>query len=79
MTVMKNSHRARCRSFPVDIYTSFEAQLLNLDWNGPVCLGVIYRPPHSVKDFLQQFTDFTGEGVRSSTGWQPLTGHVTRQ
>ncbi len=33
------------------------------DSDGPICLEVIYRPPHSVKDFLQQFTDFIGNIV----------------
>lgn len=47
---------------PVSIaaFSSFEAQVLHLDWNGPVCLGVIYRPPHSSKDFIQQLTEFIG-------------------
>ncbi len=42
------------------MFTSFEVQLLHLDWNGPVLSGVIYRPPHSAKDFIQQFTEFIG-------------------
>ncbi|KAI2647331.1 Transposable element Tc1 transposase [Labeo rohita] len=63
VTVMKNSHRAQCRSVSLDIYTSFEAQLIHFDWNGPICLGLFYHPPHSVKDFLQQFTDFIGNIV----------------
>lgn len=60
MTILKSSFLVRCRSVPVSVFTSFEAQLLHLDWNGPVLLGWIYRPPHSVKDFIQQFTEFIG-------------------
>ncbi len=45
---------------PVTSFSSFEAQLLHLDWNGPVCLGAIYRPPHSSKDFIQHFTELIG-------------------
>ncbi len=40
------------------MFTSFEVQFLYLDWNGPVLLAVIYRPPHSAKDFIQRFTEF---------------------
>lgn len=60
VTILKDSFFERCRSVSVDAFTSFEAQLLHLDWNGPVLLGVIYRPPHSAKDFIQQFTEFIG-------------------
>ncbi len=58
VTILKSSFRVRCRSVPVSPFTSFEAQLLHLDWT--VLLGVIYHPPHSIKDFKQQFTEFIG-------------------
>ncbi len=45
---------------PVTAFSSFEAQLLHLDWNGPVCLGAIYRPLHSSKVFIQHFTELIG-------------------
>lgn len=44
-----------CRSVPVNVFTSFEAQLLRLNWNGPVLLWVNYRPPH-----FQQLTEPIG-------------------
>lgn len=49
-----------CRSVPVNIFTSFEAQLLRLNWNGPVFLGVNFHPPHSSKDFIKKFTEPIG-------------------
>ncbi len=60
VTILNNSLSARCRLVPVPAFPSFEAQLLHLDWNGPVCLGAIYRPPHSSKDFIQHFTELIG-------------------
>lgn len=54
VTILKNSFSARCRLSPIMAFSSFEAQLLYVDWNGPVSLGLIYRPPHSTKDFIQQ-------------------------
>lgn len=50
----------RCQLVLVNELTSFEAQLLHLDWNGPVLLEVIYHHPYSAKDFIQQFTEFIG-------------------
>lgn len=41
-------------------FNSFEVQLLNLDWNGPLCIDVIYRPPHSTKDFIKHFIELMG-------------------
>ncbi len=60
VTILKNSLSARCRLVPVTAFSSFEAQLLHLDWNGPVCLGAIYRPLHSSKVFIQHFTELIG-------------------
>lgn len=60
MTIFKNSFSVRCRPVPFCAFSSFEAQLLHLDWNGPILLGVIYRPPLPLQDFIQQFTEFIG-------------------
>uniref|UniRef100_A0A8C2BTF1 Reverse transcriptase domain-containing protein n=1 Tax=Cyprinus carpio TaxID=7962 RepID=A0A8C2BTF1_CYPCA len=59
-TILKNSLSARCRLVPGTAFSSFEAQFLHLNWNGPGCLVVIYRPPHCTKDFIQHFTELIG-------------------
>ncbi len=57
----------------MDVFTSFEVQLLHLDWNGPVLLGVIYHPPHSAKDFIQQFTEFIGNIAITNEIWMSIS------
>lgn len=60
LTILNNSLSSRCRMVPATAFPSFETQLLHLDWNGPTCIGVIYRPPLFTKDFILQFTEFIG-------------------
>ncbi|XP_067283633.1 uncharacterized protein [Pseudorasbora parva] len=53
--IMKKTIRPRCRLLPTTVFNSFEVQLLQLDWSGPVAIATIYRPPHLTKDFLNEF------------------------
>ncbi len=37
--IFKNSFRIHCRPVPSAVYSSFEVQLLRLEWNDPVLLA----------------------------------------
>ncbi len=39
-------------------FSSFLAQLLSFEWNGPILLAVLYRPLG--KDFIFEFTELMG-------------------
>jgi len=61
--ILKNSFGSYCHSVPSTFYSSFEVQLLRLEFDDPVLLALVYRPPHLVKDFISEFTAFMGECV----------------
>ncbi len=61
--ILKKSLSIHCRSVPSAVYSSFEVQLLRLEWNDPVLLALVYRPPHLVKDFINEFTAFMGDCI----------------
>lgn len=53
--IAKDSFRLRCRLLSPTTFTSFEAQVLLLNWSEPVALALMYRPPHLIKDFIVDF------------------------
>ncbi len=61
--ILKNCFSIHCHSVPSAVYSSFEVQLLRLEWNDPVLLALVYRPPHLVKDFISEFTAFVGDCI----------------
>ncbi len=62
--ILKNSFSIHCHFVPSVVYSSFEVQLLRLEWNDPVLLALVYRPPHLVKDFISEFTAFVGDCIK---------------
>lgn len=55
-TIFKNSFK--CRSQPLDNFSSFEVQLLKFYTDNALLCALIYRPPHNNKMFLQEFSEF---------------------
>lgn len=51
----KHNH---CKLLPVDVFTSFEVQLMKINQSCPVFCAVIYRPPKYNKDFIAEFSEF---------------------
>lgn len=44
----------------IKAFSTFEVQLLRLEWKGPVLIATIYRPPYLVKDFVFEFMELMG-------------------
>ncbi|MGL4932751.1 MAG: endonuclease/exonuclease/phosphatase family protein, partial [Aeromonas sp.] len=61
--ITRKIFKPRCCLLSYVTYTSFESQLLLLDWSEPIVLALIYRPPHLVKDFIVEFSEFIGDLV----------------
>lgn len=59
--ITKKNFSSRCRMLPSTKFTSFEVQLLLLDWSEPIVLALIYRPPHLTKGFIAEFTELIGD------------------
>lgn len=56
-SIFKNS--LNCRILRAEVFSSFELQLFQIKVHtGPIVCALIYRPPKSNKDFIQQFADF---------------------
>ncbi len=60
-TVFRNSFK--CRLLPVGASFSFEAQLLNMDLNGPLLCVLVYRPPKVSTTFIHEFSEFLSNQV----------------
>lgn len=67
--IAKESFGACCQMLPSINPTSFEVQLLILDWTQPIVLVLIYRPPHLTKDFMEEFTELVGDLIITSIGF----------
>ncbi|XP_032366676.1 LOW QUALITY PROTEIN: uncharacterized protein LOC116685831 [Etheostoma spectabile] len=48
----------RCRTITANNFSSFELQLFVINLTCPVLCALVYRPPRSNKDFLQEFSEF---------------------
>lgn len=59
--ITKDTLRHQCLMLPSTIFSSFEAQLLQLVWPEPIVLTLIYRPPHLTKGFVEEFSEFVGD------------------
>ncbi len=60
MTVFKLTFLSHCQLVSIRAFSTFEIQLLSVDWNGPILIALIYRPPYFVNDFVFEFTDLLG-------------------
>lgn len=60
-TIFRNSFK--CRLLPVDAFSSFEAQLLKIDLNGPILCVLVYRPPKVNSTFIHEFSEFLSNQV----------------
>ncbi len=47
-----------CQKIAVDVYSSFELQLFEINFPATVLCAVVYRPPKYNKNFIQDFADF---------------------
>ncbi len=47
-------------ALPSDVYNSFELQLFRMNSANPLAVALIYRPPKSNKNFMDEFADFLG-------------------
>lgn len=47
-----------CRPLPIEVYSSFEALVCEMDLSEPLLRALIYRAPKSNKDFLTEFSNF---------------------
>lgn len=55
-TVSKQQHK--CHRLSTTCYSSFEVQLLRLEFHKPVLAIVVYRPPKYSPAFIQEFSEF---------------------
>lgn len=60
-TIFKKSFK--CQLLPVDAFSSFEAQLLHIDLDGPLIFILIYRPPKVSTTFIHELSDFLSNQV----------------
>ncbi|KAI2651126.1 hypothetical protein H4Q32_019149 [Labeo rohita] len=51
------------RKINIDVYSSFEVQLMRIDIGGPVLCALVFRPPKFNKDFIEQFSAFLADTV----------------
>ncbi len=61
--ITRKTFKLHCRLLSSASYTSFESQLLLLDWSEPIVLALIYWPPHLVNGFIAEFSEFIGDLV----------------
>ncbi|KAB5530630.1 hypothetical protein PHYPO_G00131520 [Pangasianodon hypophthalmus] len=56
MSIFKDE--IRCRMISPELYNSFELQMFQIMLTNPVLVALVYRPPKSNRDFINEFSDF---------------------